>query len=170
MIRRASALPIATLVALFGASGPGPAVAQQTDEQSCAQPLTEQLRRFSEKCISDLVSFIGSQPAMAAKIYSENEKYYLTLTRTDDGVLAEAVSQFNYPLMKADTPDLLKKLGWAAPENESDNWKRMLSKEAVSGGGGAQDVSRALNAYGLKQGEAISLTVGPRLSDKPSSG
>ncbi len=148
----------------------GAAIAQQEKEPSCAETMTEQLRRFSEKCMSDLVSFVSSQPDMTAKVYSEKEKYYLVLTRTNDGLLVEAVSKFNYPLMKADTPDILKQLGWAAPENESDNWKKTVSSDSIGTGGAARDLSSALSAYGLKQGEAISLTIGPRLSDKATSG
>jgi alpha-mannosidase len=149
---------------------PGPTAAQQSAEPSCSETLTEQLRRFSEKCLSDLVSFVASQPNMSAKVYSEKEKYYLVLTRMDDGMLIEAVSKANYPLMKADTPDILKQLGWAPPENESDNWKKKMSSDSARDGSAARQISEALAAYGLKQGEAISLTVGPKLSDKPTNG
>jgi hypothetical protein len=107
---------------------------------------------------------------MSAKIYGEKEKYYIILTRAEDGLLAEAVSKFNYPLMKEDTPDILKQLGWTPPENESDNWKKKLASGSVQSGIAAQDVSKALSAYGLKQSEAISLTVGPKISDKPTAG
>jgi hypothetical protein len=146
------------------------AIAQQNTEPSCAETLTEQLRRFSEKCISDLVKFVSSKQEMSAKIYSEKEKYYLVITRTNGGLLAEAVSKFNYPLMKAETPDTLKRLGWAPPENESDNWKKNVSSDSVNNGDAAREVSEALSAYGLKQGEAMSLTVGPKLSDKTTNG
>jgi hypothetical protein len=164
-VLKAAILILSTAVGPSGASN-----AQQTSEPSCAETLTEQLRRFSDKCISDLVSFVSSQPEMSAKIYGEKEKYYVRLTRTEDGILAEAVSKFNYPLMKEDTPDILKRLGWIAPENESDNWKKKISSESVRNGGAAREVSEALSAYGLKQGEAMSLTVGPKLSDKPTNG
>jgi hypothetical protein len=107
---------------------------------------------------------------MTAKVYSEKEKYYIVITRTNEGLLTEAVSKFNYPLMKSDTPDILKQLGWAPPENESDNWKKTISSDSVRTGRGAEELSSALSAYGLKQGEAISLTVGPKLSDKATSG
>jgi len=163
-------LQAATLVLSTIAFVPGTAHAQQSNEPSCGETLTEQLRRFSEKCISDLVTFVSSQPNMTAKIYGEKEKYYIILTRTDDGVLAEAVSKFNYPLMKADTPDILKQHGWAPPENESDNWKKKITSENVRSGSAAREVSEALIAYGLKQGEAVSLTVGPNLTDKPTKG
>jgi hypothetical protein len=149
---------------------PEPTASQQSTDPSCSETLTEQLRRFSEKCLSDLVSFVASQPNMSAKVYSEKEKYYLVLTRMDDGMLIEAVSKANYPLMKADTPDILKQLGWAPPENEADNWKKKMSSDSVRDGSAARQISEALAAYGLKQGEAISLTVGPKLSDKPTNG
>jgi len=144
------------------------AAAQSGDEASCGALLTEQLRRFSEKCLSDLAAFVASEPEMAARVAGEKERFYVTLTRTDDGLLAEAVSKFNYPLMKADTPDLLKQLGWAPPENELDNWKRVIRKADIANGGAGQELTKALAAYGLNQGEAISLTVAPKLSDKPT--
>jgi alpha-mannosidase len=169
MIHWQKTLRVAALVLSIPAVSSGAAVAQQEKEPSCAETMTEQLRRFSEKCLSDLISFVASQPDMSAKVYSEKEKYYIVLTRTGDGLLTEAVSKFNYPLMKADTPDILKQLGWAAPENESDNWKKSVSSDRVKTGGAAQDLSSALSAYGLKPGEAISLTVGPKLSDKATN-
>jgi hypothetical protein len=132
--------------------------------------MTEQLRRFSEKCLSDLVSFVAAQPDMTAKVYSEKEKYYVTVIRADDGLLLEAVSKFNYPLMNSDTPEALKRLGWAPPENEADNWSKKISNDQVRAGNAARELSDALSAYNLKQGEAISLTVGPKLADKPTSG
>src|SRR5215212_959649 len=52
--------------------------------------------------------------------------------------------------------------GMAPPENESDNWKRPVSAENV--GAAAEDVAKALEAYGLKKGEAMSLTVATELS------
>src|SRR3712207_7308337 len=63
----------------------------------------------------------------------------------------------------------LKRLGWEAPENESDNWKKRVSSDIIRSGNAAREVSEALSAYGLKQGEAISLTVGPKLSDRKST-
>jgi hypothetical protein len=163
-------LPIAALVLSIPIDGSHGVSAQQNDEQSCAGTMTEQLRRFSEKCLSDLVSFVAGQPDMTAKVYGEKEKYYITVIRMDDGLLVEAVSKFNYPLMSADTPEALKRLGWTPPENESDNWSKKISSDRVRSGDAAQELSRALSAYGLKQGEAISLTVGPKLGDKPTSG
>lgn len=169
MIRRRTLLLVTALALPVPAAGSGGAVAQQPDQASCAGIMTEQLKSFSEKCLSDLATFVASQPEMAAKVYSEKDKSYLTLTRTDDGLLAEAVSKFNHPLMRADTPDILKRLGWAAPENESDNWKKAISGASLSNDGAARELGDALEAYGLKQGEAISLTVGPKLSDQPAS-
>jgi alpha-mannosidase len=170
MIHWQKVLQVAALVLPVIASSSGAAVAQQQKEPSCAETMTEQLRRFSEKCLSDLISFVASQPDMTAKVYSEKEKYYIVITRTNEGLLAEAVSKFNYPYMKADTPDILKQLGWVAPENESDNWKKTMSSDSVRTSSAAQELSSVLSAYGLKQGEAISLTVGPKLSDKATSG
>jgi hypothetical protein len=72
--------------------------------------------------------------------------------------------------MSADTPETLKRLGWTPPENESDNWSKKVSSDRVRSGDAAQELSRALSAYGLKQDEATSLTVGPKLADKPTSG
>jgi hypothetical protein len=141
-----------------------PAKPQTGDGQSCAETLTEQLRRFSQKCVSDLVTFVASKPKMAARIYSDKEKYYVSLTQADDGLLAEAVSKYNFPLMKDDTPETLKRLGWSAPENESDNWKKKIASDRVKNGAAADELSEALAAYGLKQGEAISLTIGADVS------
>ena len=140
------------------------AQAQQSEGQSCGARLTEQLRRFNEKCVADLVSYVASQPNMAAKIYSETDKYYIIVRRNDDGLTAEAVSKLNFPLMKDETANALKQLGWMPPENESANWKKHLGGEAVKGGAAAGDLAKALAAYGLAQGQAISLTVGPDIS------
>ncbi len=163
-------LQVVTIVLFATATFLGAAVAQQGDEASCSGTMTQQLKRFSEKCLSDLVAFVASQPDMTAKVYSEKEKYFVSVMRTDDGLLAEAVSKFNYPLMKEDTPEALKRLGWMPPENESDNWNKKIPSDQVRAGAAAQELSRALAAYGLKQGEAISLTVGPKLADKPTNG
>ena len=166
MIGKRTLLPLVSVFLGAFSISVGPAPAQQGAEPSCAETLTEQLRRFSDKCVSDLVTYVASQPTMAAKIYSEKEKYYVALTRTDEGLLMEAVSKANHPLMKPDTPDLLKQLGWEAPENESDNWKKSVSRDAVRNGDASRQVIEALGAYGLKPGEAVSLTIGPKVSDK----
>jgi hypothetical protein len=163
-------LQVATFMLCVSPPVSGAAVAQQAEETSCSGTMTQQLRRFSEKCLSDLVTFVATQPDMTAKVYSEKEKYFVAVIRTDDGLLAEAVSKFNYPFMKEDTPEVLKRFGWMPPENESDNWKKKITSDQVRAGAAAQELSQALAAYGLKQGEAISLTVGPKLADKPTSG
>jgi hypothetical protein len=170
MIFRQKILRVTAVVLFTPIAGPGAVVAQHGDDASCSGTMTQQLRRFSEKCLSDLVTFVASQPDMTAKVYSEKEKYFVSVIRTDDGLLAEAVSKFNYPLMKEDTPEALKRLGWMPPENESDNWNKKIPGDQVKAGAAAQELGRALAAYGLKQGEAISLTVGPKLADKPTSG
>jgi hypothetical protein len=94
---------------------------------------------------------------MTAKVYSEKDVYFVTIIRTDDGLLAEAVSKFNYPLIKEDTPEALKRLGWMPPENESDNWNKNISSTQVRVSSAAQEFSWALGAYDLEPGEAISL-------------
>jgi hypothetical protein len=148
------AVLISTLVA------PSAADAQQAEGQSCAENLTQQLRRFSEKCLADLVSYVASQPKMAAKIYGETEKFYISVTRDGDGLKADAVSKFNYPLMKEEAEKTLKQLGWQAPENESDDWTKHFGGDHIRSGAAAEDLAKALAAYGLKPGQAISLTVG----------
>jgi hypothetical protein len=97
---------------------------------------------------------------LAAKISAENEKYYVELTRNNGELVAEAVSKFNYPLMKDDVASTLKQLGWIPPENESDNWKKLISSDDVKNGVAAEDIAKALAAYGLKKGEAIAVTIG----------
>jgi hypothetical protein len=132
--------------------------AQDAKSQSCGEPLTEQLRRFNEQCIADLVAFIAATPDLSARISGEAEKFYVALNRHDGRLVAEAVSKFNYPLIKADAPDRLKQLGWSAPESEADNWKKDLG-DGARGGDAARIIADALGAYGLKPGEAMSLTV-----------
>jgi len=140
-----------------------PAAAQQSgDDQTCAERLTRQLRRYSVKCLSDLIGYVASQPEMGARVSGESEKYSILLVKDAKGFRAEAVSQFNFPMMKDETAATLKRLGWMPPENESDNWKKPISAENT--GAAAEDMARALEAYGLKKGEAISLTVGTKLS------
>jgi hypothetical protein len=138
--------------------------AQESDGPSCAEKMTEQLRRFSEKCVSDLVSYVASQPKMAARVASETEKFYVVLIRDADGLRAEAVSKFNFPFMKDDTANTLKELGWLPPENESANWKRHMGGDRIRTGAAAEDLTKTLMAYGLKNGQAITLTVGPEIS------
>ena len=149
---------IGFLTAVPALEAPAPAWAQEAKSQSCGEPLTEQLRRFNEQCLADLVAFIASTPDLSARISGEAEKFYVAVNRHDGRLVAEAVSKFNYPLIKPDAPDRLKQLGWAAPESEADNWKKDLG-DGAPGGGGARVIADALEAYGLKPGEAMSLTV-----------
>jgi hypothetical protein len=142
--------------------GPARANAQQDEGQSCSGRLTQQLRRYSERCISDLVGYVMLQPEMEAKIYSEAEKYYVLLAKDAKGFRTEAPGKFNFPMMKDETAAGLKRLGWTAPENEGDNWKKGIGAETPDAV--ASNVAQALEAYGLQKGEAISLTVGTQLT------
>jgi hypothetical protein len=54
MIHWQKVLQIAALVLSVNVNSSGAAVAQQK-EPSCAETMTEQLRRFSEKCLSDRI-------------------------------------------------------------------------------------------------------------------
>ena len=164
MTRQRKALRIGALVVATLAMGSIPAKAQQAEGQSCSGEMTQQLRRFSEKCLSDLLSFVAAKPKMSAKIYSENEKYYVTLIQDGKGLRAEAVSRLNFPLMKSDTETALRQLGWTAPENEGDNWKKQIGAAPGQDAVAAEDLGKALAAYGLKRGDAISLTVSPDIS------
>jgi hypothetical protein len=143
---------------------PTAAASQQGESQSCAERLTQQLRRFSEKCLSDLVAYVASQPKMAAKIHGETEKFYVLIAQDGDGLRAEAVSKLNYPLLRDETTNALKQLGWLPPENESDNWRKRYGGDRIGNGAAAEDLAKALSAYGLRQGQAISLTVGTDIS------
>jgi hypothetical protein len=161
---RRKVLQAGALLILAVALGPTAANAQQNGAPSCAEKMTEQLRRFSEKCLSDLLAYVAAQPKMAARVASETEKFYVVITRDGDGLRAEAVSKFNFPFMKDDTANTLKQLGWLPPENESANWKKHIGGERVRSGAAAEDITKALAAYGLTSGEAITLTVGPDIS------
>ena len=162
MIHGRKALQVGVLVISSLAFAPSALPAQQDEGSSCAERMTEQLRRFNEKCLSDLVTYMTLQDGLAAKISSENEKYYVELTKNNGGLIVEAVSKFNYPLMKDDVASTLKQLGWTPPENESDNWKKLISSDDVKNGVAAEDIAKALAAYGLKKGEAIAVTIGAR--------
>jgi hypothetical protein len=163
-MRAQQGFSIGALLLGIAAIWPGTAPAQQPDAQSCAEKLTQQLRRFSEKCLSDLVAYVASQPKMAAKIYGETEKFYVVIARDGDGLRAEAVSKLNYPLLKDETTNALKQLGWLPPENESDNWRKRYGADRIGNGAAAEDLAKALAAYGLRQGQAVSLTVGTDIS------
>ena len=149
---------------LMGSCALAPTTAKAQDSQSCTGQLTQQLRRFSEKCISDLIKYVAFRPEMGARISSESGNYYVLLVNDAKGFRAEAVSKFNFPMVRDETIDSLKRLGWAPPENESDNWKKPIDADRANTGAAAEDVTKALEAYGLKKGEAISLTVGAKFS------
>jgi hypothetical protein len=102
------------------------AEAQPSGDQACAGPLTEQLRRYSEQCLSDLIGYVAAQPVMGARVSGESDKYYVLVVKDAKGFRAEAVSRFNFPMMRDDTAARLKGLGWIAPENEGDNWKKPI--------------------------------------------
>jgi hypothetical protein len=69
----------------------------QEDSQSCSGQLTQQLRRFSEKCISDLVGYVAFRPEMGARISSESEGYYVLLVNDAKGFRAEASASSTSP-------------------------------------------------------------------------
>ncbi len=153
-----------TFGVLVGAAAFAPAGsdAQTGDAQSCAGPLTQQLRRFSEKCLGGLVAYVAAQPRAGAKISSERDNYYVLLVKDAKGFRIEAVSKFNYPMMPDETAARLKRLGWAVPENEGDNLRK--AADADKPADVAHDTVEALQAYGMKPGDAVSLTVGPDVS------
>lgn len=131
--------------------------AQPSDGPPCTGRLAAQPRRFSASCIADLVAFVAARPRAEARIAAESERYYVRLVKDAKGFRAEAVSKFNFPFMRDETAAALKRLGWAPPEEENDNWKKPgdgTTAEALS-----RDVTEALRAYGLKPGDAILLTV-----------
>ena len=132
---------------------------QTTEEPSCAQKLTEQLRRFNEQCIGDLVTFTAALPKGVTRIASEKDKYYVELSTKENGLQGEAVSKQNYPFLTADTENKLKELGWTPPDVEFGGFKRLFGDQDLKSGRAAQAVVQALQAYGMKPGEAISVTV-----------
>ena len=67
MIYGRKALQVGVLIVLSLAFVPNTARAQQDDELSCAERMTEQLRRFNENCLSELMSFVVSQSGLSAK-------------------------------------------------------------------------------------------------------
>jgi hypothetical protein len=117
------------------------------------------LRRFNEQCLTDLVSYVASQPKASARVLGEKLKFYVQLTRTGAGLDAEAVSRANFPFMEAKTADALKQLGWLPPDNEEGNFRKRFAADAPPART-AEDLAKALSAYGLTSGEAMSLTVG----------
>jgi hypothetical protein len=165
MFHGCKGLQLAALLVSGFMVGPLAANAQQSEAASCAETMTDQLRRFSEKCLSDLVAFVGSQTKMGARVSGETEKFYVVLVRDGDGVRAEAVSKHNYPFMKEETANTLKQLGWTPPENESDNWRRFFTADRLKGTLATEDVVKALAAYGLQPGQAMTLTVAPEITN-----
>lgn len=149
----ASAASVA-VVLLFGSAS-----AQTGGDTSCAQRLDQQLRRLSEQCVAQLVMFTGSLPKGSARIASEKDKYYVSISRTADGVLAESVSRQNFPFMKPEIEQTLKALGWTPPDVEFGGFKREFAQGDVQSGGAAREIVKALQAFGIAPGEAISLTV-----------
>ncbi|MFL6795934.1 MAG: TY-Chap domain-containing protein [Xanthobacteraceae bacterium] len=149
-----------SLVLTCVAASPVRQAQAQGDSQSCTGSLTDQLRRLSEKCLSDLIRYVASQPAIEARISSEKDKYYIVLVKDAKGFRAEAVSKLKNPMVTDETMDTLKRLGWAPPENEGDNWKKPIDAVGANSGAAAEDVAKALEAYGVRKGDAISLTVG----------
>jgi hypothetical protein len=146
--------------ALAGLALAPPAAAQTAEGQSCAGTMTEQLRRFSEQCLADLVAFVAAQPKAKARILSEADKSFIQLTRTPQGIEAEAASKVNFPLMKPGTEEALKNLGWQPPDNEAGGYKKRFTTNPGASAATADDLAKAFAAYGLARGAAISLTVG----------
>ena len=71
---------------------------------------------------------------------------------------AEAVSKANYPFMREEAAAALKANGWSAPDNEFGDFWRVFSADDVRRGGVAQELEKALGAYGLSPGEALSVS------------
>ena len=161
MIGRMPFAPKALIVLALAslALAPLPAGAQ-TGEQSCAGPMTEQLRRLSEQCLSDLVAWVAAQPKARARILNEADKWFIQLVRTPQGIEAEAASKVNVPLMKPGTEEALRNLGWQPPDNEAGGYKKRFPADAAASRAAADDLAKAFAAYGLTRGAAISLTVG----------
>lgn len=151
---------IALLAALAAALSVNPARAQTGSEPSCAQKLDAQLRRFSEQCVKDLIGFTASLPKGQARIASEKEKYYVRILRTETGLEGETVSKQNFPFLKPETETALKALGWTPPDVEFGGFKRNFGESDVRSGSAAAEVVKALQAYGLTPGEAVSVTIG----------
>jgi hypothetical protein len=158
---RLTALAVLLACIAVGAVSPA-ALAQATPGESCGEKLTNQLRRFNEKCLADLVAYVGGAPKGTARIVNEAEKYWIKLAHTDEGVRAEGVSKAEYPLMKPDTEAGLKALGWQPPENEFGSFWRVFGGSEVGNGKAAEELAKALRAYGIAPGEAISITAGPQ--------
>ncbi len=147
---------IVVALALMGAVSTGTA---QEPDRGCAGKMTEQLRRLNESCLGDLVKHLSGLPKGTARVWNENDKFYIKLTRADAGMRAEAVSKYNYPLMKEDTEVALKSFGWSPPDHEHGDFFRAFTPQELRDGSAVRELDRALRAYGMSTGEAISLTV-----------
>jgi hypothetical protein len=102
--RARTILQVAGVVVASLGIGAIPAGAQTGDAQSCAEKLTEQLRRFSQKCVSDVVTFVASQPKMGADAAVTVRGVWLHsvfIPARDEGVLE-----------RARYADLVLKLAW----------------------------------------------------------
>lgn len=155
-MRRTAAAFIAS-IAVAGFAWP--AQAQTGNEASCGQKLDAQLRRFSEECVRDVVSFTASLPKGDARIASEADKYYVRILRGENGLGAETVSKQNLPYLKPETEVALKALGWTPPDVEFGGFKRSFTDADVRSGVAAEAVVRALETFGLKAGEATAVSV-----------
>jgi hypothetical protein len=71
---------------------------------------------------------------------------------------AESVSRQNFPYVKPETEQALKSLGWTPPEVEFGGFKREFGEGDVKSGSAAQEIAKALQAFGMTPGEAISVT------------
>lgn len=157
MSRKVAALfcSIATALVLGTA-----ARAQTGSGTSCAEQVDEQLRRFSEQCIGEVLTKTQALPNGSARIASEKDKYFIKLSRVPNGLEAESVSRQNDPYLKPETEQALKALGWTPPEVEFGGFKRRFGDADVRSGGAAREIVKAFQAFGLMPGEAISITVG----------
>jgi hypothetical protein len=151
-----SSLQLALVAACF--AGPPIALAQPVAGQGCGEALSEQLRRFNETCLRDLVAFVAAAPKASARVASEKDKIYIKLMKGERGLRAEAVSKANYPFMRDEAAAALKANGWSAPDNEFGDFWRLFSADDVRRGGAAQELEKALRAYGLSPGEALSVS------------
>jgi hypothetical protein len=150
----ASIASLAAALALASA-----AMAQTGSDTSCAERSDQQLRRFNEQCIGQVLAFTETMPKGSATIASEKDKYYVKISRAGGGLQAESVSRQNFPYLKPETEQALKSLGWTPPDVEFGGFKREFGDQDVKSGGAAQEIAKALQAFGMMPGEAISITV-----------
>src|SRR3954451_2792613 len=148
---RLTALAVLLACIAVGAVAPA-ALAQATPGESCGEKLTNQLRRFNEKCLGDLVAYVGAAPKGTARIVNEAEKYWIKLAHTDEGLRVEGVSKAEYPLMKPDTEAGLKALGWQPPEHECGSFRIVFGRAEVTSVAAAEELGKVLRAYGITPG------------------